>query len=910
MRRAVLLTVSLALLTSAANLKCGYWTCPEGKAGVLNIHLVPYWRLDNEGVEAKNSFSSVLQELSPDSPRRFSFDHVSLLSRWWEDQNVSSRSRLRLLVDSGRVEPVGGGWTQTDEAAVHYTSFVDQLTLGLQWLEDHLGDCARPRVAWQLDPWGHSVEMASLFAQTGLNGIFLGRMSPPGYKFLWKADSTLGDSGEIFGVSTERGWPEGFCFDPGCTKDKLTVANGMKKAETFIRNVTSKPRKTNHILVPLGGDFQVAAYSYENIDNLIRYVNAKHRSLPKVRAFYSTPSCYLRALLETNSEWPEMDGHDLFPHSQGPAYSTGMYSSRPALKGIIRRAGAQLEVCKQLSVLGFVHSKDVTALRGTVALGQSHNIITGTGRGELLSDYEARLQAGVAQCTLVMDEALRVLLWEGNSVSQMQLNHCNGTDRGCLDVDESWLIIYNPLSFSYALYIRLPAKSGFTYLADGKPIPNVPGTNEAVARVELEALGPVAVHLSRSEASTITTVPPLPTKSHKAKSKLMVIRNKRYRVLVDTTTGLLSGVMLRGGQQVVLRQTFMAYHAYQGTSRPAADARIFSPVNEEPFHLGHNVTYRIIKGSLVQELHQEFGPWLRQVVRLYDSEDVIELEWEMGAVPVDDRKGKEIVTRFESTVRSGDRFSTDINGRRSIERRRKHQDGSPVAANFYPVTSWVFLTDDAKDLQLTVFPDRSQAASSPGPGRIELLVQRRLLGDPEEKVTGKHWIHLGSVEEGQRFLRTFGSRVAYPPVLAMVDARHTYFTNLTRTRWSGLRQPLPEHLHLLSLERISGERLLVRFEYAPPGKGQSPVHFPVSRLLKNQVLYQILETSLGSTQDKDEILHFLWRRRSPVSEAQRMRVWLKRGTRSRFEDTVSFRPGQIRTFVARADRLRSRLLPP
>ncbi|CAF5046596.1 unnamed protein product, partial [Rotaria sp. Silwood1] len=64
-----------------------------------------------------------------------------------------------------RLEFISGGWCMNDEASTHYNSIIDQHSLGAEFLRDQLGECARPKIGWQIDPFGHSREVASLFAQ-------------------------------------------------------------------------------------------------------------------------------------------------------------------------------------------------------------------------------------------------------------------------------------------------------------------------------------------------------------------------------------------------------------------------------------------------------------------------------------------------------------------------------------------------------------------------------------------------------------------------------------------------------------------------------------------------------------------------------------------------------------------------
>lgn len=56
-------------------------------------------------------------------------------------------------------------------------------------LNESFGPCARPKVGWQIDPFGHSREMASIFAQLGFDGLLLGRIDYQDKSFRFKTKS-------------------------------------------------------------------------------------------------------------------------------------------------------------------------------------------------------------------------------------------------------------------------------------------------------------------------------------------------------------------------------------------------------------------------------------------------------------------------------------------------------------------------------------------------------------------------------------------------------------------------------------------------------------------------------------------------------------------------------------------------
>ena len=93
---------------------------------------------------------------------------------------------------------------------------------------------------------------------------------------------------------------------------------------------------------------------------------------------------------------------------------------------------------------------------------------------------------------------------------------------------------------------------------------------------------------------------------------------------------------------------------------------------------------------------------------------------------VRDGVGKEIISRVETGLASDGLFYTDSNGRQTLERKRDYRStwtldvSEPVAENYYPVNSHIFITDPGA--MAALINDRAQGGTSLKDGQLELMV--------------------------------------------------------------------------------------------------------------------------------------------------------------------------------------------
>ncbi|XP_067244068.1 lysosomal alpha-mannosidase [Chanodichthys erythropterus] len=956
---------------------CGYKSCPATKPSMLNVHLVPhthddvgwlktvdqYYYGDRNNIQhagVQYILDSVIDQLQKDPARRFIYVETAFFYRWWKQQSQDTRRIVTQLVNEGRLEFINGGWCMSDEATTHYSAVIDQMTLGLRFLNDTFGECGRPRVAWHIDPFGHAREHASIFAQMGYDGFFFGRldyqdkarrMKTKEMEMLWRAsESLMPPLADLFTGVLPNGYnpPEGFCWDQLCSDapirddPDLEDYNVDEIVQKFL-NASYKQAtfyKTNHIIMTMGSDFQYenANLWYKNLDKLIKYVNALQAKGSKVNVLYSTPSCYLQELNLANLTWP-LKTDDFFPYADDAHdFWTGYFTSRPALKLYERLSNSRLQTCNQLEVLGGPKSTsgpfgegDSDTMKRAMGVAQHHDAVSGTEKQHVAYDYARRLATGWAHCEVLVGNSLAVL-----SGSEAPRVFCENLNISVCPLTESShkfsMNVYNPLGRTVSWPVRLPVNGSMYSVTDanGKAVDSqvVPlsKSTQEVRRNRGYAKGELVFQVEAPPLGystyIISMVQDEPPASSSKPTATRSIQNKFLKVTFDDSTGLLSSLTNLETQQTIrLTQNFYWYNASAGNNKESTQpsgAYIFRPNSSDPFIINKTAEIQIVTVSnVVQEVTQWFSPWVSQVVRLYKDRRELELEWTVGPVPVSDGLGKEVITRLDTDIESSGYFYTDSNGREVLERRKDYRptwdlkQTEPVAGNYYPINSRAYIKDDKR--QLTVVTDRSQGASSIYNGSLEIMLHRRLLYDDfrgvgEPLSEPGDFLH-GLVARGRLLLtltppdmaadvhRPLAQGMVLQPLLSFQDGTPPANTKL---EFSGLQAALPPAVHLLTLSQWDKDSVLIRLEHqyqAKESKTHSqPVTVNLQKLFSTLEVLGASEMSLGANQWKDDMNRLQWN-----TEKNSKPLPLSARDPSPWE--VTLKPMEIRTFLLRVRQL-------
>lgn len=173
--------------------------------------------------------------------------------------------------------------------------------------------------------------------------------------------------------------------------------------------------------------------------------------------------------------------------------------------------------------------------------------------------------------------------------------------------------------------------------------------------------------------------------------------------------GFLKAISIDGFDNVPVHLEFLRYGARRGAER--SGAYLFLPDGiAMPIPQADSSTILVIRGPLESSVALGL-PFATHETILRDGEDALEIR---NIVDIGEMLNTEIVMRISTGIDSKETFYTDLNSLQYIKRRRFGK--LPIQANYYPVTSGIYIEDDK--FRLTVLTGQPLGGSSLQSGEV------------------------------------------------------------------------------------------------------------------------------------------------------------------------------------------------
>ncbi|XVF08603.1 hypothetical protein REPUB_Repub07fG0017200 [Reevesia pubescens] len=940
-----------------------------------------------QGACVQNVLDSLVPALLADKNRKFIYVEQAFFQRWWRDQSEIVQETVKKLINSGQLELINGGMCMHDEAASHYIDMIDQTTLGHQFIKQEFN--VTPRIGWQIDPFGHSAVQAYLLsAEVGFDSLFFARIDyqdrakrkdEKSLEVVWRGSRSLGSSAQIFAGAFPENYepPSNFYYeindDSPIVQDNMELFdyNVPERVNEFVAAALSQANitRTNHVMWTMGTDFkyQYAETWFRQMDKFIHYVNQDGR----VNALYSTPSIYTDAKYATNEAWP-LKTDDYFPYADRiNAYWTGYFTSRPALKGYVRTmssyylAARQLEFFKGRSKAG----PNIDYLADALALAQHHDAVSGTSKQHVADDYAKRLSIGYEEAAKVVETSLASITKSssktdsGSLVTKFQqclllnISYCPPSEIDLSSGKKLVVVVYNPLGWKRVDIIRIPVIDENVIVKDsgGKEIESqlLPLQNAFLAirnfysaaylgkfpsvspkywlafAASAPPIGYSTYFISRGKRSD--KVVPAPSKSHVVFSSeenqddVIEVGPGNLKLVYSANHGKL--IRYINSRTKVKESVGQSYSFYSGAvdKQQRSGAYIFRPNGTYSTKADGQASFTVLRGPLLDEVHQRINSWIYQITRVYKGKEYAEFEFSVGPIPINDGVGKEVVTQISTHMKTNKTFYTDSSGRDFIERIRDYRKdwnlevNQPVAGNYYPINLGMHIKDGSKELSILV--DRSVGGSSIKDGQLELMLHRRLLQDDDRGVAealnetvcvqnkcsgltivGKYYLRIDPLGEAAKWRRSFGQEVYSPFLLAFTEQEGDGWTNSHVLSFSGMDPSyvLPDNVAMITLQELDDGKVLLRlahlYEIGEDKDLSVTASVELKKVFANKKINKVTEMSLSANQGRAEMekKRLVWKVEGASEEAPKV---VRGGAVDPATLVVELAPMEIRTFI-------------
>lgn len=385
----------------------------------LNIHIIPHTHLDPGWLrtpeeyysreQVYNIFNTAFRSLYNDKQKRKTFviNETYYFKIWYNKLSEEDKIKFKELIKEKRIEFVLGGYVANDEATPSYHDIADQIRVGNQFLLEEFN--VVPKTAWFIDSFGHSAGNAYMMSRLNYDNLLLGRMHVD-YLELIKNRKIVEFQWVPFNLNKNifthiMPLHYGYPMQDLKSYNSHFRSNFKRILREFLTKLNEIHRGVHHnnLIFLFGDDFEFKNDNlFANLDYLVdMFQNPDEKDIQrqaqsifgvneKVNFIYSTPERYFKAakeeLKKKNVELLKYT-LDFYPLKTN-CFWTGYFSSRPFLKGYIRKASNVFyAMSKYYSINKLLDGnsndyKDVinklNNLREGVGLSQHHDAITGT----------------------------------------------------------------------------------------------------------------------------------------------------------------------------------------------------------------------------------------------------------------------------------------------------------------------------------------------------------------------------------------------------------------------------------------------------------------------------------------------------------------------------------------------------
>ena len=788
----------------------------------INIHVIPHTHMDpgwlntpeeyyfNERIE--DIFDTMLNSLLKDKKKTFVINEIFYFLKWYNSKDKKAQSKMKQLINKKRVEFVSGGYVVNDEATPLYYNIMDQIRIGHQFLQEEFGII--PKTGWYIDSFGHSAANAHILSKLNYENLVLGRLhydyldllkDNQNIEFYWAPFSNKSILTHIlplhygFNLFQEDLGKWDSDFDSNIDQIYTDLFNNLKESSRGLRH--------NNIMFLYGDDFQFKDSGlFSNIDKLINLIKKpeKQENIKKIlntnetiNFFYSTPENYFNSmrndLKEKGKSLETFKNIDFYP-LRTDCFWTGFFTSRPYLKGYIRKASNIFFTLSKYYSLNRLTNQNLyqysdnnnslsnlDSFRKVVGLTQHHDAITGTCRQYVSIDYIRSLKYYIdlfeEDIKKDLEQFLNIKIANicySNYLVDQDQEHCSkqfliskDISKGKIKIgllnpqfssssDGNKILINIEIIQSNSFYVIEGVKSQFFCLNENNL------KNKELFKYKNKCFLSFFYNFKKGEeiAYVILNKITKGKKSNKYYSLNSIIKEKKIK-LINKKDNIQSLIFYPKEFEFNLEYSNnnkinkLNFSYYDGMYYVNADickdgAYQFSPYNKYPEKV--KIDYKnsfYFKSDLgitfvTRNTYASFtfftifyDPFFIKVDHIFDS---VEESYFLNRFSF----GYSFVLKTNINNMKEDKkpiFYTDSNGIETIQRKvdsfpYKESANVTIGGNFYPVTSYICIKDENNNNGdgniVTIFNDRPQAGTGLLPGSIILVIQRMSYGTDEK----------------------------------------------------------------------------------------------------------------------------------------------------------------------------------